>query len=118
MRLQFFADTSVNPWGEHIFGTNDMRSAMPEEYRHYFQPGKPASTGLSVHKVSRIEIYESTGGEPPVVSSGDGDDDADVWTPATGTLTVLSTPEDAAVFIDGAESDYLTNVSIPEMPEG
>ena len=118
MRLQFFADTSVNPWGEHIFGNSDMRSALPEEYWHFFQPGLPASTGLSVQSVSRIEIYESTGGQPPVVPSGVSDRGTDVWTPATGTLTVLSVPADAAVVIDGAVSKFVTNVSIPEMPEG
>lgn len=118
MRLQFFADTSVNPWGEHIFGTSDMRAALPEEYWHFYQPGMPASTGLSVQSVSRIEIYESSGGQPPVVPSGDSDGGADVWAPATGTLTVLSVPADAAVVIDGAVSEYRTNVSIPEMPEG
>lgn len=118
MRLQFFADTLVNPWGEHIFGTSDMRAALPEEYWHFYLPGMPASTGLSVQSVSRIEIYEASGGQPPVVPSGDSDGGADVWTPATGTLTVLSVPADAAVVIDGAVSEYRTNVSIPEMPEG
>lgn len=118
MRLQFLADTSVNPWGEHIFGTSDMRAALPEEYWHYFQPGKPASTGLSVQKVSRVEIYTSSGGQKPVIPSGDDDGGADHWTPATGTLVVSSGPAGAAVVIDGAVSEYLTNVSIPDMPEG
>lgn len=118
MRLQFFADTSVNPWGEHIFGNSDMQSSLPEEYWHFFQPGLPASTGLSVQSVSRIEIYESTGGQPPVVPSGGSDGGADVWAPALGTLTVLSAPENAAVVIDGDVSEYLTNISIPEIPEG
>ncbi|WFN34209.1 PEGA domain-containing protein [Methanogenium sp. S4BF] len=118
MRLQFFADTSVNPWGEHIFGNSDMRSALPEEYWHFFQPDLPSSTGLSVQSVSRIEIYTSAGGQPPVVPAGGSEGDANVWTPATGTLTVLSAPADAAVVIDGAVSEFVTNVSIPDMPEG
>ncbi len=118
MRLVFFADTSVNPWGEHIFGNSDMRSALPEENWHFFQPGLPSSTGLSVQSVSRIEIYESTGGQPPVVPSGGSDRGADVWVPALGTLAVLSSPENAVVVIDGAVSEFMTNVSIPEMPEG
>lgn len=118
MRLQFFADTSVNLGGKHIFGNSDMRAALPEEYWHFFQEGLPASTGLSVQSVSRIEIYESSGGQPPEVPSGDNDGGVDVWAPALGTLTVLSAPVDAAVVIDGAVSEYLTNVSIPEMPVG
>ncbi|WP_165075234.1 PEGA domain-containing protein [Methanogenium sp. MK-MG] len=118
MRLQFFADTSVNPWGEHIFGNSDMQSALPEEYWHFFQPNLPTTTGLSVQSVSRIEIYESSGGQPPVVPSGGSDGGADIWAPATGTLTVRSVPEGAAVVIDGAVSEFVTNVSIPDMPEG
>lgn len=118
MRLQFLADTSVNPWGEHIFGISDMRAALPEEYWHFYQPGLPASTGLSVQKVSCIRIYESSGGETPVIPSGDDDGDSDQWTPATGTLMVSSDPAGAAVVIDGAVSEYLTNVSIPDIPEG
>ncbi|GAB7016382.1 hypothetical protein JCM10550A_17500 [Methanogenium cariaci] len=118
MRLIFFADTSVNPWGEHIFGNSDMQSALPEEYWHFFQPNLPTTTGLSVQSVSRIEIYESGGGQPPVIPSGGSDDGADIWTPATGTLTVHSVPTDAAVVIDGALTEFVTNVSIPDIPEG
>jgi hypothetical protein len=118
IRLQFFADTSVNQWGKHIFGNSDMRSALPKEYWHFFQPGLPTTTGLSIQSVSRIEIYESTGGQPPVIPSGGSDDGRDVWTPATGILTVLSSPADATVVIDGAVSEFKTNVSIPEMSEG
>jgi hypothetical protein len=118
MRLQFFADTSDNPWGEHIFGNSDMRSALPEEYWHFFREGMPSSTGLSVQSVSRIEIYESSGGQSPVIPSAGSDEGVDIWMPATGTLTVLSAPADATVVIDGAVSKYLTNVSIPGMPEG
>ncbi len=118
MRLVFFADTSVNSWGMHIFGNSDMRATFPEDNWHFFQPGLPTTTGLSVQSVSRIEIYTSSGGQPPVVPSGGSDNGADIWTPATGTLTVLSAPADSTVVIDGAMSKFVTNVSIPDMPEG
>jgi hypothetical protein len=58
MRLLFFADTSVNPYGWHVFGNWDMHETLPESRWHYFSGIWPSSSGLSVQIVSSIEIYE------------------------------------------------------------
>lgn len=68
MRLVFFADTSTNPWGKHVFGISDMRACLPEDYWHYYQyPDYPASTGYTVKYIDRILIYSTV--EPPELSS-------------------------------------------------
>jgi PKD repeat protein len=58
MRLLFFADTSVNLNGWHIFGDWDMHETLPESRWHYFSGQWPSSGGLSVQIVSNIDIYE------------------------------------------------------------
>ncbi|UUX93062.1 hypothetical protein [Methanoplanus endosymbiosus] len=55
MKNIFFADTSVNEWGEHIFGNQDMNATLDEKYWHYFD-GKPATTGLGVKNINTIKI--------------------------------------------------------------
>lgn len=68
MRLVFFADTSTNPWGKHVFGITDMKICLPDEYWHYYQyPDYPTSTGYTVKYINRILIY--SGIEPPELSS-------------------------------------------------
>ena len=62
MRLVFFADTSVNPWREHVFGNFDWHESADPEYWYYYQNGDekyPTTTGLSVKYVSEIQIYSS-----------------------------------------------------------
>jgi hypothetical protein len=62
MRLVWFADTSVNPWGLHVFGNNDWRLAADSQYWYYYQSGSekyPTTTGLSIQKVSELSIYSS-----------------------------------------------------------
>ncbi|MGC9444749.1 MAG: PGF-pre-PGF domain-containing protein [Candidatus Methanospirareceae archaeon] len=72
MRLVFFADTSTNPWKKHVFGINDMRACIPEDYWHYYQyPDYPTTTGLAVKYVNRIFILSAL--EPPVQDGGTGD---------------------------------------------
>jgi hypothetical protein len=59
MRLVFFADSSVNPWGIHAFGNWDWHeSADPSSYYFYVQGSEryPTTTGLSVQDVSGITI--------------------------------------------------------------
>jgi hypothetical protein len=59
MRLVFFADTSVNPWGIHAFGNRDWHeSADPSDYYFYVQGSEhyPTTTGLSVQDVAEITI--------------------------------------------------------------
>lgn len=63
MRLIFFADTSVNPWGAHVFGNYDWHESA-EEKDWYFYHGDageryPTTTGLSIKYVSEIHIYSS-----------------------------------------------------------
>jgi len=63
MRLVFFADTSVNPWGIHAFGNQDWRESADQEYYYYYVQGSdryPTTTGLSVQEVSSITIIGGT----------------------------------------------------------
>jgi hypothetical protein len=62
MRNVWFADTSKNPWGYHVFGNWDWHEAADEEYWHYFDEEYPTTTGLSVQKISEIIIFSS---DPP-----------------------------------------------------
>jgi hypothetical protein len=62
MRIVWFADTSVNPWGYHVFGIWDWHEAADEKYWHYYNKEFPTTTGLSVQKVKEITIFSS---DPP-----------------------------------------------------
>ncbi|MBP1928156.1 hypothetical protein J2741_000703 [Methanolinea mesophila] len=69
MRLVFFADTSVNPWGIHAFGNQDWHESADPEYYYYYVQGSeryPTTTGLSVQEVSTITIME--GDDPGTVA--------------------------------------------------
>jgi hypothetical protein len=69
MRLLFFADTSVNPWGTHVLGNYDWYESADPKYWYYYMNGGekyPTTTGLSVKYVSEIQIYSSI---PPGSSS-------------------------------------------------
>ena len=59
MRVVFFADTSTNPWGLHVFGNADMKAAMPSGEWHYFNGVYPTTTGLSVQSVSELRILST-----------------------------------------------------------
>ena len=60
MRLVFFADTSVNSEGKHVFGNTDMRVVMPAEQIHLFDDLYPSTSGYTVKWIDEIRIY--TGG--------------------------------------------------------
>ncbi|TAJ44554.1 argininosuccinate synthase [Methanofollis fontis] len=62
LRLIFFADTSSNPWGWHVFGNTDMRETLPEEEWHLYNGKWPSTSGLSVKTVSDLEIIPSSAG--------------------------------------------------------
>jgi len=69
MRLLFFADTSVNPWGTHVLGNYDWHESADPKYWYYYMNGAekyPTTTGLSVKYVSEIQIYST---KPPGSSS-------------------------------------------------
>jgi hypothetical protein len=62
MRLVWFADTSVNPWGIHAFGNYDWHEAAASQYWYYYVDGSeyyPTTTGLSVRYVSQLLIYSN-----------------------------------------------------------
>ena len=59
MKLVFFADTSVNPSGEHVFGNFDWHESADPQYWYYYQSGEekyPTTTGLSEKYISDILI--------------------------------------------------------------
>ena len=60
MQLVWFADTSTNPSGLHIFGNWDWHEAADEDYWYYFPDADgdhPSADGLSGKYVSEITIY-------------------------------------------------------------
>ena len=60
MRLVFFADTSVNSEGKHVFGNNDMRTVMPPSTIHLFDDLYPSTSGYTVKWIDEVSVY--TGG--------------------------------------------------------
>lgn len=60
MRLVFFADTSVNKDGKHVFGNNDMRTVMPPATIHLFEDLYPSTSGYTVKWIDEVRVY--TGG--------------------------------------------------------
>jgi hypothetical protein len=71
MRLVWFADDGVNPWGIHAFGNFDWHEAAAPEYWYYYQQGGenyPTTTGLSVKYVSELRIISSAGPVAPVAA--------------------------------------------------
>ena len=93
MRLAFFADTSVNPWGAHVFGNYDWHESAEQQYWYYYQQGDekyPTTTGLSVKYVSDILIYSTQ--SPGSGSSGGGG--IRISRPVTGTAPA----DDAALY--------------------
>jgi hypothetical protein len=60
MRLVWFADTSINPWGIHAFGNWDWHETAASEYWYYYLDGDqkfPTTTGLSGQVVSKLIIH-------------------------------------------------------------
>jgi hypothetical protein len=74
MRLLFFADTSVNPWGAHVFGNYDWHESAEQQYWYYYYQSSdekyPTTTGLSVKDISDLLIYSSL--NPSSGSGGSG----------------------------------------------
>ncbi|HQJ88554.1 MAG TPA: argininosuccinate synthase [Methanoregulaceae archaeon] len=57
MRLIFFADTSTNPDGLHVFGNSDMRETLPESAQYFYNDLLPSTSGISVKWVSAVRLY-------------------------------------------------------------
>lgn len=65
MRLVWLADTSVNPWGLHVFGNWDWHEAAEPRYWYFYQSGGeryPTTTGLSIQNVSELIIVSGPPG--------------------------------------------------------
>jgi len=60
MRLMFTGDTSLNPWGYHIFGVADEKSTMDEQDWYFYSGKYPTTTGLSVQNVETISIVSAS----------------------------------------------------------
>lgn len=59
LRVVFFADNSINPWGVHAFGNQDWHDSAEERFWYYYRQGDeryPTTTGLSVKYVSELKI--------------------------------------------------------------
>jgi PKD repeat protein len=67
MRMIFFADTSSNPWGWHVFGNNDMKECWDEKYWCY-GGDYPSTAGASPKWVSQVRVYSQDDPEPPVAN--------------------------------------------------
>jgi PGF-pre-PGF domain-containing protein len=63
MRMIFFADTSTNPWGWHVFGNNDMKECWDKDYWNYASPDLPSAAGASPMWINEIRIYSQD--DPP-----------------------------------------------------
>jgi hypothetical protein len=57
MRLVFFADTSINKEGKHVFGNNDMRTVMPPSTIHLFDDLYPSTSGYTVKWIDEVRVY-------------------------------------------------------------
>jgi hypothetical protein len=56
LQIIFMAET-VNAQGQHVFGNQDMKIALPEEKYQHFYSGLPSTNGLSGKWISEIRIY-------------------------------------------------------------
>ncbi len=94
MRNVFFADTSTNPQGAHVYGNWDMHETMPQIYWHYFSGVYPATTGLSVQTISQIKILTDEPAPVAPVSIYDGTVSLDAgtfsWTDSNGATYNIS----------------------------
>ncbi len=98
MRLFFFADTSGNTEGRHVFGHWDMHETLPESDWYYYSGIWPSSGGLSVYNIDRIFIYSD---EDPL-----------------GGIQVTSVPDGARILLDGADTGELTNTTLTDLSPG
>ena len=104
MRLVWFADTSVNPWGVHAFGNYDWHESAAPEYWYYYVSGSeqyPTTTGLSIKYISDVLIYSDDPPPSPPVASFTG-------TPVSGLspLTVTFTDSSTGTSIRNRRWDF------------
>jgi hypothetical protein len=138
MRLVWFADAGVNPWGIHAFGNYDWHESADSKYWYYYMSGPekyPTTTGLSVKSVSEIQIYSSTssvsssygggggaglplfGAAAPVNPDLNGYKGKKLNTYKTGTLNgsvrFFSDPNTQPVIIDNRVKEFNLSVDLP-----
>ncbi|MBR1368046.1 argininosuccinate synthase [Methanocalculus chunghsingensis] len=56
MRIVFFADTSTNTDGLHVYGNDDMKKTMPQSVHHFYDL-YPSTNGFTVKWVDEIRVY-------------------------------------------------------------
>ncbi len=127
MRLVFFADTSTNPWGLHVFGNADMQASMPSSEWHYFNGVYPTTTGLSIQSVSELRILSTQPAATTVVTTAATKPTTSDVTPAksptatpkptssgtTGTATKVPTATTAGTGVPGGPTMTTTSTLPP-----
>jgi|WetSurMetagenome_2_1015567.scaffolds.fasta_scaffold04759_2 hypothetical protein len=137
MRLVFFADDSVNPWGEHVFGNFDWHESADPQYWYYYMSGTeryPTTTGLSVKYVSDILIYSSQPNDRPVSGGVAGETNLPGAAPAlepsrygyngsklttyasgnlNGTILTFQDPNSTPVVVSNRVRNYSLAVDVP-----
>ena len=137
MRLVWFADNGVNPWGIHAFGNYDWHESADSKYWYYYVSGAekyPTTTGLSMKYVSEIQIFStipphsSSGGgavgQPVLGSAAPGNPDLfgykgkKVNTFKTGTLNgsvrIFSNPDSQPVIVNNRIREFNLSVDLPQ----
>ena len=92
MKLVFFADTSVNPWGIHVMGNYDWHESADPQYWYYYFDGNeryPTTTGLSIKYISDVFIYSDDSPPSPPIAAFSA-------TPRSGTAPLTVTFTDAS----------------------
>lgn len=70
MRVVFFADTSSNAEGLHVYGNYDMHETLPGSAQHFYDL-YPSTSGLSIKWVDEVRVYQGgfTGDRGSLASS-------------------------------------------------
>ncbi len=104
MKLVFFADDSVNPWGYHMMGNYDWHESAAPEYWYYYTSGSeqyPTTTGLSVKYISDIKIYSQEAPPVPVDTLFDG------------TVTLIEGETFTVTAYNNASGNYTVDYTTP-----
>jgi|GEM_PF-1035951 len=72
IRLFFGADTSVNPYGLHVFGNQDMKETFDEKYWGWYggKDALPSAAQLSNKWVAKIEIFPAPASDWKLLLNG------------------------------------------------
>jgi len=77
IHLLFFADTSTNAEGLHVYGNWDMHETMPGSAQHFYDLA-PSTNGFTIKWVDEVRVYRGgyTGDRTAPVKSPAGEDGA------------------------------------------